>query len=124
MELPKDIVQQIFRDFKEDDCFKVLKELTWRYEEKPDFWAESVIRSTIFLSKGKLERFYSWLDTDDWRTILIHADEKSGNYGHYFKLTFDEIEKLNAVMQKELQNSINEQIKLPPNFFEDDFEIK
>ena len=121
MNLPIDIIGKIHEDFEKGEDVIVLKELNWRYNERKYFWAASVIRAILYLAKGDIKLFWEWLDTDDWRTILIHAEEKSGNYGHYFNPTFDEIKEITELMQREMEDEIAEIDNLPPDLFENNY---
>jgi len=114
MRLPKDIIQKVLQDFESCDKEYVIKELESRFSENKNFWAINVIRAVLYLSNGSLKQFNEWLGTDDSRTILFHAEKKSGDYGHYFKLTFDEIAKLIDITNTELITQIQEQDNLPP----------
>lgn len=121
MNLPKDIIQKVEQDFDGLERDYVLGELNRRYNEMRYFWQASVIRATLFLAKGSLQGFEIWLDTDDYRTILMHADMKSGNYEHYFYPTFEEIEAINTAMKQELKHQTQAQENLPLDLFEDGF---
>lgn len=121
MILPLGIVEKVHQDFEQSEIEIVLTTLTARFVEKKKSWTDNVIRAAVYLAKGDRVQLLDWLATDDSRTILIQAELQSGNYGHYFNLTFPEVDQLNKLMQIQLANQIRAQEEAPPDLFADDF---
>lgn len=78
---------------------------------------ENVIRASLFLAKGNLDLLKANLSHGDYRDILIVAEEESGNFGHYFRMTFEDIDELVQEIGKDNIQQINEYDDLPVKFY-------
>jgi hypothetical protein len=97
MELPKDILLKIDELFPEMGDNMAAKHLI----EDIRYTAANVgypqlIRSILTLSEGRLSAIRKIIDSDfygDPRDVIMRAEQKLGNPGHYFIPAFEEIDQ-------------------------------
>lgn len=97
MELPEDIENKINQLFADADDNTEVKKLIIDLRMRPlNVGKAQLARSILIVSDGRIEKIRDMFQRDfygDPRDILIMAENKSGNPGHYFIPPFDEIEK-------------------------------
>ncbi len=120
MDLPKDIVERIKRDFQEENAAFIFDQVSYGRRMKSIFYTDSCIRAVVYLANGNVLEFCKiLLRSCDYRDILMEAEEKSGNTGHYFHVSFDEVEKINLRIQQDLAQRAKEEDSLPGNFHQE-----
>lgn len=97
--LPDDILNKIDHDFDFEDVQDIKDLLTELYAHMHrDGPIIQAIRGMIFLANGDAWKIRTicvpYLQREP-RDIIVEAEEKAGNPGHWFNIPFDEMEKLN-----------------------------
>ncbi|HET7000354.1 MAG TPA: hypothetical protein VFI33_03565 [Puia sp.] len=97
MELPKDIlskIDELFPKMEDHEIVMNLVDQIRHYSVNVGF--PQLIRSILSLSAGKLSIIRKIIDSDfygDPRDVIMRAEEKLGNPGHYFVPAFEEIDR-------------------------------
>jgi hypothetical protein len=94
--LAPDIIQKINSDFSEENVAEVIKILEDEALHISRVGSDQLGRSLIYLCKGninELKYVYLPMMRSDPRDVIMTAEEKAGHRGHYFGLTFEEIEE-------------------------------
>jgi hypothetical protein len=122
---PQDIIEKIQRDFSRDiqkEAVDICKDI---YSKDKNVGNEQSVRGALYLAKGEiaiLKAYNQSLEKEDPRDVLEEAEIKAGNYGHYFSLSFDEIEELEKSVKRycnRLAKEEEERENLPPEFYEE-----
>ncbi|WP_020534508.1 hypothetical protein [Lewinella cohaerens] len=120
MDLPKDIVERVKRDFQKEEAAFIFDQISFGRRVKSIFYTDSCIRAVVYLANGNVLEFCKiLLRSYDYRDILMEAEQKSGNTGHYFHVSFDEIEKINLRIQQDLAQRAEEEGSLPGDFHQE-----
>lgn len=93
----EDIHERIKRDFPKEEVDEIEAILKQAVDIGLNVGEGQFVRSVIFLSnkdKDELERILDQFD--DPRDVVSEAEDKSGNLGHWFAISFEEIEQLNG----------------------------
>ncbi len=90
MEIPTDIKKMILHYFQERNLEEVEEIVKNLMQQTLNVGAGQFIRSLLFLSEGNLDNLKSYLPVSDPRDIIVMAEKKAGNPGHYFIHPFEE----------------------------------
>ena len=96
-DIPKDIlvkIDELFPDIWDNEAAKNLVEEIKQATANVGF--AQLIRSILFLSEGNLSLIRKIIQSDfygDPREVIMKAEGKLGNPGHYFIPAFEEIEQ-------------------------------
>lgn len=90
--LSKDILQKIKADFSVSEQKKVISILEKEITNGLNVPGDQFARSILFLSTGSLTKLQNdYLTIDDPRDVIMEAEEKAGNPGHWFGISFEEM---------------------------------
>ncbi len=116
--LPQDIIDFIVDNFPVPSCYAAISLCSVLFALRRDIrYSEDVIRSALFLSSGDLDLLKQEFDYGDYRDILLAAEQKSGNHGHYFRMPFPEVHKLEKILNEEQLKLSQESEELPEEFY-------
>lgn len=115
MKLPLDVVERICAIFTPKEAAQVIQIL-----DEWDSYLLQYPRSIVYLSNGDFQKFVELNEEGkrDPRDIIYEAEGAAGHYGHWFALTFPEIEELEKAMAKEFNRLAKEE---ETQTFPDDF---
>lgn len=117
--LPPDIIDFIVDKFPVPSCHYAISLCSVLFALRKDIgYTEEVIRSALFLSDGDIAILKREFDSGDYRDILLAAEQKSGNFGHYFRIPFPEVYKLEKTLEEEQLKLIKEFEDLPEEFYQ------
>lgn len=117
--LPPDIIDFIVDKFPVPSCHYAISLCSVLFALRKDTgYSEEVIRSALFISDGDIAILKREFDYGDYRDILLAAEQKSGNFGHYFRMPFPEVYKLEKALEEEQLKLIKESEDLPEEFYQ------
>ncbi|WP_421800047.1 hypothetical protein [Haliscomenobacter sp.] len=117
--LPPDIIDFIVDKFPVPSCHYAISLCSVLFALRKDTgYSEEVIRSALFISDGDIAILKREFDYGDYRDILLAAEQKSGNFGHYFRMPFPEVYKLEKNLEEEQLKLIKEFEDLPEEFYQ------
>ena len=88
--IPLDVQKKILEDYPEkNEQHFVEKELLKIINEPISVGEDQLSRSIIFLADGDLNKFKEVIRFDDYRDVIVEAENKNGNPGHHFTIPFD-----------------------------------
>lgn len=95
MRLPTDIIQKIESDYNDSEQKEVLNILESLYKDNAKVGSmEQAIRGLIYIANSNIklikEYCIPYLQYDP-RDIIMEAEEKAGNPGHWFGIPFSEM---------------------------------
>lgn len=109
--LIEELENKIDLDFPASEAIEVKQIINKLYHENKNLgFIDQVLRSLIFLSEGQLSNLKYQLPPFrlfEPRDIIIEAEECAGNLGHWFGISFDEIEKRYGQTEKEEKRTDN-----------------
>lgn len=111
MNIPLDVIDRLFKDYESKDLKKAFQ-IIRKWLEYSGYEGTQYSRCLLFLAKGdinELERINEY-GKNDPRDVIWDAEKKAGNKGHWFGISFDEIEKLNGM---EYKQPLYEKVKDP-----------
>ena len=104
-EIDPDIIEKIHSDFKGIEAEEVKSIMKDIFDNIAVVGASQFARSLLFLSDGdldKLKKDYLIMANKDPRDVILAAERKARNPGHYFVIPFSEIEGfLNNIYKEE-----------------------
>ena len=116
--LPKDILVFINENFSTAKVDYIVSLCSVYYANRSDNnYYENVIRASLYLSKGDMALLEENLSHGDYRDILLAGEIESGNFGHYFNISFPEIDNLIRQLEQDGIKRINEFDNLPIDFY-------
>jgi len=100
MKLPIDIIQKIESDYSSSEQKEVLNILQNLYQENANVGSmEQAIRGLVYIADSNIqvvkEYCLPYLQHDP-RDIIMEAEEKAGNPGHWFGIPFNEMESFSG----------------------------
>lgn len=91
--IPQDILRKIEQQYADTGEKKaVLKIIHELFDKNWGVGHDQLARSLLVLSDGNLIELETAISSTDPRDIIMIAEVRSGNPGHYFIPTFDEME--------------------------------
>ena len=118
--LPEDILERIGQDYEWHDALWVTSILSCLYSQEENPYSElGFIRSALYLAKGRQEQLLEEL-RDDYRNVLLAAEQLSGSYGHYFRIPFPEIEELERRTAEAAKQEYSDYQALPEEFWNEE----
>lgn len=116
--LPKDVLLYINESFSEEivDYIVSLCSVYYANRRENNYYA-NVIRAALYLAKGDIASLEDCLSWGDYRDILLAGEDESGNFGHYFRMPFHEIDSLVLMIEQDEVKSIEEFDELPVEFY-------
>ena len=105
MYLAPDVIDKIKVDFKEserEEAIRILETLNKELSNIGDMYQAN--RGLVFLSEGSLDKLKNYIfPPSDFepRDIIIEAEEKAGNPGHWFSIPFDEMDNFSGELPED-----------------------
>lgn len=90
-EIDVDIIERISKDYSKDDAIKVVSIIQNIFLSGSSVGVSQLARSILFLSNGNFNEIKKLLGCDP-RDVILAAERKAGNPGHYFDIPFPEID--------------------------------
>ncbi len=90
-EIDADILKKITSEFKIEDLGEVISIFKNIFLKGSIVGTAQLTRSILYLSNGDLKKIKEYLKVDP-RDVILAAERKAGNPGHYFNIPFPEID--------------------------------
>lgn len=104
MQIAEDIYEKIKKDFRPDEMDEVINLLKKTVGGGLNVGEGQFIRSLLFLANGNVQHLKKKISNmSDPRDIVGEAEMKSGDFGHWFSIPFDEIAQLIQIEIKKMQ---------------------
>jgi hypothetical protein len=94
-EISSDILDRIDLDFQGEEAKEVKRLVSNIFSMGLNVGVAQLTRSLLYLSEGdlyKLKTYYMPMMDSDPANVILAAERKAGNPGHFFDIPFDEIE--------------------------------
>jgi len=104
--LPIDILNKVNKDFNSVNQLELKLILNEILSSRLNVGHHQLIRSLLYLSEGKinnLKNIYIPMMNLDPRDVVMSAEEKAGLPGHYFSISFDEMNANENLVKKEFE---------------------
>lgn len=89
MKIPQDILDKVKEDYFDLEHQKVVSNFVIElYNTNWNVGHDQLCRSILFLLEGEIENLSRFSSIEDPRDVIMEAEKKAGNPGHYFINSF------------------------------------